>query len=50
MVRNEEKVNNMVSGIDPAKRALLEGAALNCPVHKSIHPDVQAPVKFIYPD
>ena len=40
----------MASGIDPAKRALLEHAALNCPVHKSIHPDVELPVEFKYPD
>lgn len=40
----------MAKGIDPAKRSLLENAAHACPVHKSLHPDVEIPVEFIYPD
>lgn len=40
----------MAKGIDPAKRGMLEQAAHSCPVHKSIHPDVQMPVEFIYSD
>jgi putative redox protein len=35
---------------DEAQRTLLERAALSCPVHHSLHPDGEAPVRFVYPD
>jgi putative redox protein len=32
--------------VSPEQQKLLETAALTCPVHKSLHPDVAAPVTF----
>ena len=40
----------MARGIPADKRAMLETAAHTCPVHKSLHPDVQTPITFVYPD
>lgn len=40
----------MPEGIAPDQRKLLEDTALNCPVHKSLHPDVLTPVLFEYSD
>ena len=40
---------HMPSGIPHDKRIFLETAAHNCPVHKSLHPDVQTSIQFIYP-
>jgi putative redox protein len=34
----------------PAERQILEQAALTCPVHKSLHPAIDAPVHFTYPE
>jgi putative redox protein len=34
----------------PADRAKLEAAAKTCPVKQSLHPDVQAPLEFVYPE
>jgi len=31
------------------QRQLLERTAMTCPVHRSLHPDVEAPVQFVYP-
>jgi putative redox protein len=41
-------VFRMAPGIPADKRVLLEAAAHHCPVHKSLSPDVQTPIKFIY--
>lgn len=40
----------MPSGIPQDARAKLESTALHCPVHKSLHPDIEAPIVFHYPD
>ena len=33
---------------DPQMRGRLQEAARKCPVHKSLHPDIDAPIDFIY--
>ncbi len=38
----------MPRGIDPSFRTKLENAANTCPVHKSLHPDISAPIVFIW--
>ena len=39
---------NMPAGISPENRIKLERAAHTCPVHKSLHPDVQTPIEFTW--
>ena len=39
---------HMARGVPVDKRPMLEAAAHSCPVHKSLHPDVQTPIKFIW--
>jgi putative redox protein len=34
--------------LTPEQKQKLEQAALTCPVHKSLHPDVQLPVEFVW--
>jgi putative redox protein len=33
---------------DDSMRKRLEAAAHNCPLHHSLHPDIDAPIEFIY--
>jgi len=40
----------MPKGLAGDARAKLERAALTCPVHRSLAPEVERPVEFVYPD
>lgn len=40
------RVSQALSAVD---RQRLEQAALQCPVHQSLHPDIDKPVEFSYP-
>jgi putative redox protein len=40
----------MPAGIAALQREMLEKIAHTCPVHQSLHPDVQMPIVFQYPD
>lgn len=40
----------MPAGLSSANRKRLEAAAHTCPVHRSLSPEVQAPITFHYPD
>jgi uncharacterized OsmC-like protein len=33
----------------PEQRQLLENAARGCPVHRSLHPEIDAPITFAWP-
>ena len=33
---------------DPSMRERMEAAARKCPVHQSLHPDIDAPIEFTY--
>lgn len=35
---------------DPRVRATLERAALTCPVHQSLHPEIEKPITWIWKD
>ena len=40
----------MPAGLSAAARQTLEHAAHNCPVNRSLHPDVRTEIEFVYPD
>jgi len=41
---------HFASGIPEKERKIIEKIAFTCPVHQSIHPDIEVPVTFHYPD
>lgn len=41
---------HMPRGLEPATRRKLERAALTCPVHRSLDPEMAKPVRFVYED
>jgi uncharacterized OsmC-like protein len=56
MAGNPRRIGNLPSrirmpaGLTPPQRKKLENAALTCPVHMSLHPDIEREVVFQYPD
>jgi len=40
----------MPAGLGPPERGRLERIAAECPVTRSLHPDIRKDVEFIYPD
>lgn len=40
----------MPPGLPGEARKVLEDAARNCPVNKSVHPDIEVQLDFDYPD
>ena len=40
----------MPPGIPEEDRKVYDRTAHTCPVHRSLHPDIEAPIEFVYPD
>ena len=40
----------MPAGLPAVARPVLEHAARTCPVHQSVHPEIDRPIVFTYPD
>ena len=39
-------VFNIPAKLTPEQKQMLENAAKTCPVHRSVHPDIEMPIKF----
>jgi putative redox protein len=48
-IRRLETTITLPRALADKERAMLENAAKACPVHRSLHPDVEAPIRFVYP-
>ncbi len=48
-IKRLETVFNFPRALSDKEKQILEQAARTCPVHKSLHPEVEAPVSFNYP-
>lgn len=40
----------MPAGLSKKQREKFESGARQCPVHKSLHAEIDAPISFVYPD
>lgn len=49
-VKRLSTVVTMPLGLDEHQRKSLEATAHHCPVHLSLHPDIELPIQFIYRD
>lgn len=45
--RLEVRIEMPLAGDHP-ERKMLESAALSCPVHQSIHPDIEVPIDWVW--
>ena len=43
-----ETVIHLPSNLANEQRTRVEKAAMTCPVHHSLHPEIEAPIQFIY--
>lgn len=41
---------HMPARLTPQQRRKLERVALGCPVYRSLNPDIEKPITFVYPD
>ena len=48
-IKSLEVTITFAKPFDASQRALLERTALTCPVHHALHPELHAPVRFVYP-